>query len=98
MANRLLGKSDNPFGTITELQRDYLDCLAAVRNRIVHGSDASIIAYKHKLRDVYRIGSAPDPDEFLNAIDYRSTSPAKREQRLFGIAQIVKQAIGTSSR
>src|SRR6266511_3617181 len=49
------------------------DGLAAVRNDIVHRSDASSVSYRTTLRKVYGIKAAPDADEFLNAVDYRST-------------------------
>ena len=39
----------------------------------MHGSDASIAAYKDKLQLVYGIASAPGPDEFLRALDNRTS-------------------------
>ena len=78
---------------IAPSDRHYIDALAAVRNRVVHGSDASVAAYKAVLRSVYGIASAPAPDEFFNATDYRSTSPDRYTSRLNGLATVVKRAI-----
>jgi hypothetical protein len=38
--------------------------LAAIRNRIVHQSDAALAVYKRSLRSVYGISIAPQPDDF----------------------------------
>ena len=73
-SDRFLGKPNNPFRNIPRPDCNYVDALAAVRNRVVHGSDASIAAYKAALGSVYKIASAPGPDEFLKAI----ASPLRR--------------------
>jgi hypothetical protein len=93
-----LGASANPFNSLRrsdDLQ--YLDCLAAVRNRIVHGSDASISAYRQKLRSVYGIAAAPGPDEFLHAKEDRGRGPAPGPgppaSRLRGLAIVVARSI-----
>ena len=62
-------------------------------NRIVHQSDASIETYKRSLSKIYGISSAPEPDEFLNAIDYRKSSPEKYKSRLHGLAKVVGKTI-----
>ena len=78
--------------------RDYIDAPAAIRNCVVHGSDASVIAYKRHLRQVYNIHSAPEPDEFLGSIDNRTNSPGRYERRLNGLANVLKDAIQASTR
>jgi len=98
MANRLLGKANNPFNALSKQEREYIDCLAAIRNMVVHRSSAATIAYKNQLKKVYRILYAPKPEEFLNAIDFRSNSPDRGKQRIHGIAQVVIQAIMDSSK
>jgi hypothetical protein len=92
-SDRFLGKPNNPFRNIPQSDRQYIDALADIRNRVVHGSNASIAAYKDKLLSVYSIASAPGPDEFLMSIDHRSTSPAKKKSRLMGFATVVKRSI-----
>lgn len=92
--DRLLGKSVNPFRHLSPQDRGYLDTLAAVRNCIVHGSDAAVVSYKRALRSAYGIKAAPGPDEFLHAKDSRSVSPARYESRLKGLAAVVVRAVG----
>jgi hypothetical protein len=96
LATRLLGKPHNPFAGITSDQEKYLDALATIRNRTVHDSDAARIAYKAKLKQVYGINSAPQPEEFLHTYDSRNSSPARNQKRLFGLIEIVRQAIKTT--
>jgi hypothetical protein len=91
--DRLLGKSANPFRQLTPQDRSYLDALAAVRNCIVHGSDAALASYKRALRSAYGIKSAPGPDEFLHARDWRSASPARYQSRLQGLGVVVACAV-----
>jgi hypothetical protein len=92
-SNRFLGEQNNPFKKIPKPDRQYIDALAAIRNRVVHGSDASIAAYKTVLRSVYQMSSASGPDEFLYTDDQRPTSPARYKTRLQGLAIVVKQSI-----
>jgi hypothetical protein len=91
--DRWLGKTDNPFRALTNHERSYLDALAAIRNCVVHRSDAADTAYRLALKSVYGIQSAPEPQEFLNAKDFRATSPARSKSRLHGLATIVSHAI-----
>lgn len=58
-ADHLLGRNNNPFRDITVSDRNYIDALAAIRNCIVHGSDASYSSYTRHLRDLYNIHSTP---------------------------------------
>jgi len=95
-ADRYAGKSQNPFRNITANRRHYLDALAAIRNCVVHRSDAAIKAYKRALTGVYGIHSAPEPDEFLNALDNRATSPLRYHRRLDGLAAVLREAITTT--
>lgn len=94
--NQLLGKSNNPFAQLPINEKKYLDCFAAIRNCIVHGSDFSKERYKRELRDVYNIRYAPAPDEFLTAIDHRQHSPARFKSRAVGLAVMIEKAIALS--
>jgi hypothetical protein len=57
-ANRWLGLA-NPFNSLTAKDRAFIDCLAAVRNCVVHGSEASVTAYKQSLKVSLRNQSSP---------------------------------------
>jgi hypothetical protein len=92
-ANKWLGAAANPFASLPASDRSYIDCLAAVRNCVVHGSAASFETYKASLRAVYGISAAPRPNEFLKAKDMRSGSPARYKGRIHGLAEIIKKAI-----
>jgi len=92
-ANRWFGDTGNPFRVLTSDERSYLDVLAAIRNYVVHHSDFASRAYRRVLRSQYGVTSAPEPEEFLNALDRRAGSPARGESRLWGLATIVSQAI-----
>lgn len=96
-ADKWLGKTGNPFRQLSKEQRDYLDCLLAIRNCVTHGSAPSLKAYKRHLKEMYGISSAPVPDEFLNAKDYRTESPMRNKSRLHGLAKVVKTAIRKTS-
>jgi hypothetical protein len=74
-----------------------LDALAAIRNCVVHGSDAAWAAYRRVLEGVYGISSAPEPDEFLNATDNRAVSPYRYHSRLEGLAEVLERAIRVAS-
>jgi hypothetical protein len=91
--DRWIGKEKNPFRSVPESDRLYLDALAAIRNRVVHQSAASNLTYKRSLKSVYGIKSAPLAEEFLHAKDYRKSSPARYESRLGGLAAVVRRAI-----
>jgi hypothetical protein len=95
-ASKWLPPSQNMFKTLAASDRNYIDALAAIRNFIVHGSDAAQTAYKRELRSVYGIHSAPEPDEFLFALDNRPSSPARYQIRLFGLLAVLERAIGNS--
>ena len=58
----LIDKADtwvvnNMFRALPASDRNYIDALAAIRNCVVHRSDASMRAYRRSLRDVYGIRS-----------------------------------------
>jgi len=91
---RLLGKTHNPFQHTSAAERGYLDALSAIRNMIVHGSNAASVAYKKALRDVYGVKAAPSPGEFLNALDLRRKH--SRRKRIHGLLAMVQNAILTS--
>jgi len=91
--DRILGKAANPFRVPSADDRSYMDALAAVRNSIVHRSDAAFASYKRSLRSVYGIKSAPEPDEFLHAKDMRATSPARYRSRLHGLGTVIARCI-----
>jgi hypothetical protein len=91
--DKLIGTQQNPFRALPANDRNYIDALAAIRNCVVHRSDAALAAYKRTLRSLYGIASAPEPDEFLNALDRRTSSPARNMPRLHGLSQVVSRAI-----
>jgi hypothetical protein len=93
MADKWLAKNNNMFRRLPKSDRDYIDALATIRNCVVHKSDAAMRAYKRKLREVYGISSAPQPDEFLHAKDRRATSPASGQIRLYGLATVVRRSV-----
>lgn len=95
-ADRWLGKTDNPFRKLSPRDRAYLDTLAAIRNHVVHRSDAARAAYRRVLRLTYGIASAPLPEEFLHAKDMRAASPSRYKSRLDGLAAVVIHAVGAS--
>ncbi|SRR6266404_7982528 len=103
-ADHWLGKDGNPFRSLDAAHRSYIDCLAAIRNYVVHGSETSLDAYKQNLKLVYGIKAAPGPSEFLHAKDYRPTKPVRLPKqleletfgyrsRLSGLATMVIRAI-----
>ena len=92
-ADHLLGKGANPFKSLTTKDRSFIDCLAAIRNHVVHGSDASIAAYRRSLKAVFEIKTAPGPDEFLNAKDNWTPSPARYKSRLHVLAEVIARTI-----
>jgi hypothetical protein len=94
----LIDKTDkwvasNMFRALSATDRGYIDALAAIRNCVVHRSDAAMKAYKRKLREVYGISSAPQPDEFLYAQDRRAASPARNQIRLYGLMTVVRRSV-----
>jgi hypothetical protein len=95
-ADRLVGKARDPFRKIPTDDRQYLDVLSAIRNRVVHASDAAIAAYRRALRGVYGIRAAPEPAEFLSALDYKKGSPARRRSRLHGLALVLERTIAAT--
>lgn len=92
-ADRWLGAGANPFKSLSARDRSFIDCLTAIRNCIVHGSEASIAAYKSHLKAVYDIRLAPGPDEFLHAKDSWTASPARYKSRLHVLAEVVERTI-----
>jgi len=60
---------------------------------VVHGSEASVAAYKQSLRSVYGIKSAPKPDEFLHAKDWWTPSPARYKRRLHVLAEVIERTM-----
>jgi hypothetical protein len=95
-ADRLVGTAGDPFRRIPAGDRKYLDVLSAIRNRVVHASDAAIAGYHRALRDVYGIRAAPEPNEFLNALDKRKGSPARMRSRLHGLALVLERTIAAT--
>lgn len=92
-ADEWVGRDSNPFRGLPATHRDYIDTLSALRNCIVHGSDASVASYRRYLKKVYEIKSTPAPDEFLNAIDYRVRSPCRYQSRIKGLAKVLADSI-----
>lgn len=95
-ADRWLGKNNNPFRKVPQADVPYIDALAAIRNCVVHGSDAAKQAYRRHLQQVYNIRYAPLPEEFLNAKDNRPGSPKRYCSRLKGLAVVLERAIAHS--
>jgi hypothetical protein len=96
VGDRLVGRPQNPFRRLSPSQRDYLDALSAIRNLIVHQSEAALAAYKRALTAVYGMKARPAPDEFLTALDLRPTSPLHRQPRLHGLLAVLHTAIGAT--
>jgi hypothetical protein len=92
----LVGKDNNPFRAVPKETRDYLDTLAVIRNYVVHNSNAALAAYKRNLSAVYSVKAKPQPDEFLNSIDYRRNSPLRYQPRIKGLIEVVKSAVNHS--
>ena len=92
-ANYLVGEPHNPFKNVPRQARPYLDALAAIRNCIVHRSDASVATYKRTVRKVYGIKATPEPDEFLNAKETRKGNPMRGISRIQGLSLWVFQSI-----
>jgi hypothetical protein len=92
-AKRLVGASQNPFAVLTTDQRNYLDTLGAIRNYTVHQSETAFASYKRFLSEVCGVNAKPQPDEFLNAIDYRASSPLRGRPRIMGLIAVVEQVI-----
>jgi hypothetical protein len=83
----------NMFRALPASDRNYIDALAAIRNCVVHRSDAAMRAYRRSLGQVYGIKSAPEPAEFLYAKDTRNTSPARYQIRLYGLMTVVRRSV-----
>lgn len=92
-ADRIVGKIENPFRVLNPTDKHYLDTLSAIRNYIVHQSEAALKSYKRSLETTYGIKSKPTPTEFLNAKDFRKSSPARYKSRLHGLIAIIKDSI-----
>ena len=93
--DQLLGKDHNPF-RLSQRNRLYLNALSAIRNRIVHSSNASIKAYKEQLNLAYGTKSPSSPGEFLIVIDRRQSAPiVAGHSRLHGLIGVVRQEILT---
>jgi hypothetical protein len=86
MADKWLGKGNNIFRAIPPRDREYMDALAAIRNCVVHGSDAAVLSYKRQLRSLYGVRW---PDEFLFARDYRNN----RRTRLHWLVAVAERAV-----
>ena len=91
-AKRWLGAT-NPFSPLPAADIAYIDCLATVRNCVVHGSEASVSAYKRSIKSVYGMKKASEPTEFLHAKDYRPASPPRDKSRLHGLVEVIVKAI-----
>lgn len=93
--NKLLGSS-NPFLSLKENNKGkYLDAISAIRNCVAHRSAVSDKAYKRELKNSFGITKAPEPDEFLYAIDNRKNSAYKGKKRFFVLLEIVRNIIQT---
>jgi hypothetical protein len=106
-ADHLLGREENPFRAVDVVNRSYIDCIAAIRNHVVHRSETSLRTYKQNLNSVYGIKATPEPDEFLHAMDYRHDKPIRLPKdvqgeafqyrsRLSGLAVVVIRTIATT--
>lgn len=91
-AKRWLGPA-HPFSGLVPKEIEYLDCLAAIRNCVVHRSEASAAGYKRNLRTVYGLKFAPTPQEFLHAKDFRKKCPAPGNPRLYGLYLVIAVAV-----
>ena len=93
IASKFLDDSVNPFYAITKPEEEYLNTLSAIRNYIAHKSDSALVTYKRSLGITYGIKSKPQPDEFLNAVDYRAVSTAKGKPRIIGLLSILNSVV-----
>lgn len=84
--DNLIGKDANPFRSMPLADRKEIDCLAAIRNWIVHGSDNALSAYKKHLGIAYEMKYVP-VDEFLPVAGKGNRS------RLHGLANVVIKSI-----
>ncbi len=75
-------------------RREYSSTQVSVQRTDANlGHQASIAAYKQNVKSVYGIKSAPGPDEFLNAKDYWTVSPARYKSRLHVLAEVIERTI-----
>ena len=94
IGDRLLSPINNPFRELTDSRKQYINCLGAIRNHIVHGSDAADRTYRESLRGKpYHMKFVPTPGEFLNALDNRRESAARGAPRVIGIGLVLRDAI-----
>lgn len=93
--DKLLSPAGNPFRNITASSRNVLDCMAAIRNAVVHESDSAMDSYKKRLRNDFGIKSAPSPGEFLDSIDRRRNSPTMGRKRIYFFAHVVNSIVAT---
>ncbi|WP_309398322.1 hypothetical protein [Cerasicoccus maritimus] len=93
IANTLVGKPNNPFRTIPKSFASHLDAAAALRNYILHESDASWDSLKTQLMTNFNIKATPQPGEFLDSIDHRNASPKKGHKRILVFAMVFEDVI-----
>ena len=94
--DKWIPKAQNIFRALPVADRNYIDTLAAIRNFVVHGSDAAQLAYRTQLQLTYGIRYPPQPDEFLFALDNRAGSPARYQPRLYGLLVVLERTIQNS--
>jgi hypothetical protein len=94
-ANSLLGPVNSPFRTLRSENAEFLDSLAAIRNCIVHQSEASTKGYRRALTKLFGVKSKPGPEEFLHAKDQRPGSATRGQHRLLIFIDKVESAINT---
>jgi hypothetical protein len=86
---KALVSTSDPFLSVARGDRDHLDSMSAIRNQVVHHSDASWLSYKRNLRSLFNISYAPSPGEFLGSVDRRAASPLRGELRIRMFAHVV---------
>jgi len=79
--------ANNMFKALPAPDRNYIDALAAIRNCVVHRSDAAMRAYRRSLREVYNIRSA-----HLKLCPSRCRHRERRRQRFAALAVMLATA------
>ena len=92
-ADSLVSVQANPFRQISPSFRNHLDVAVALRNFILHGSDAAWDSMKKQLRMHFTIRAAPKPGEFLDSIDRRAASPMRGERRIIVFSHVFTEVI-----
>lgn len=95
--DRFVGQAANPFRRLPKSLQSELDCLGALRNRIVHYSESARKAYKKRTMEIYGLKRERYVEGFLTSIDRRSNSRARGKERITGLMEVVRQAVNATA-